>query len=138
MPRVLIVDEDMRGSPSLTMALQLEGIEVDFAQSAAQALHDVEGALPDLVVIDLMMRESSGLQLAREIKRRFPSVRTVLTSAYPLGASQLERLDCGVIGFVPKPYDFGDVVDFLRAKASTRSVPVALSSSPESPDFDAD
>ena len=72
--------------------------------------------------IDLMMRESSGLHLAREIRRRYPGVRTVLTSAYPLGQRQLERLDCGVVGFVPKPFDFGDVVDFLRAKASSPSL----------------
>ena len=119
MPRVLIVDEDMRGSRSLEMALRLEGVDVEFASSAEVALGELERSFADLVVIDLMMRESSGLHLAREIRRRFPGVRTVLTSAYPLGQRQLERLDCGVVGFVPKPYDFGDVVDFLRAKASS-------------------
>ena len=61
---------------------------------------------------------TNGLELAREIKLGYPVVRVLLTSAYYLSERQLERADCGVSGFIPKPYDVGEVVSFIRAKVS--------------------
>ena len=45
-------------------------------------------------------------------------MRVLLTSAYHLSERQLERADCGVSGFIPKPYDIAEVVSFIRTKAS--------------------
>ena len=45
-------------------------------------------------------------------------MRVLLTSAYYLSERQLERADCGVSGFIPKPYDVAEVVTFIRTKVS--------------------
>jgi DNA-binding NarL/FixJ family response regulator len=45
-------------------------------------------------------------------------MRVVLTSSYHLSERQLERADCGVSGFIPKPYDLHEVVEFVRSKTS--------------------
>jgi CheY-like chemotaxis protein len=84
-------------------------------------------------MVDLMMPGINGIELARKIRDAFPAVRVVLTSAYHLSERQLSRADCGVIGFVPKPYVIPELAEFLRAKmctvrASTPSTPAASSS----------
>ena len=61
---------------------------------------------------------TNGLELARELKQAHPAMRVLLTSAYHLSQRQLERADCGVSGFIPKPYDIVEVVSFIRAKAA--------------------
>jgi CheY-like chemotaxis protein len=70
----------------------------------------------DLALIDLMMPGLNGLELARQIRQTFPDVRVVLSSAYHLSARQVERADCGAIGFVPKPYKLSELADFLHSK----------------------
>lgn len=75
----------------------------------------------DLALIDLMMPGLNGLELARQIRSLFPSVRVVLSSAYHLSARQVERADCGAVGFVPKPYRLAELCSFLRSKAKTIS-----------------
>ncbi len=130
MPRVLLVDDEMRNNRTLELGLGVEGVDVSYAVDAADALHILACEEVDLAVIDLMMAGTTGLELARLIKASFPRVRTVLTSTYHLSQRQIERADCGVIGFVPKPYQVGDLVDFLRSKASgypsVRVLPAAL------------
>jgi DNA-binding response OmpR family regulator len=68
-----------------------------------------------------MMPGLNGLELARQIRQSFPAVRVVLSSAYHLSARQVERADCGAIGFVPKPYSLAELCSFLRAKTRAGS-----------------
>lgn len=123
MPRVLIVDDEENQRRTLSIGLKLEGFDVLVAGSSQEALEVLSGAPEpiDLALIDLMMPGLNGLDLARQMRRLFPAVRVVLSSAYHLSARQVERADCGAIGFVPKPYRLAELSSFLRAK--TRPAP---------------
>ncbi|MDI1437547.1 MULTISPECIES: response regulator [Polyangium] len=117
MPSVLIVDSESTQRRSLSLALRLEGYRVALATSAQEVkdhLDDKQGY--DVVMVDLMIPELNGLDLAREIRHGFPRARIILTSAYPLSQRQLERTECGAIGFVPKPYELDEVSRYLRSK----------------------
>ena len=123
MPRVLIVDDEENQRRTLSIGLRLEGFDVVVASSSQEALRalGVAAAGIDLALIDLMMPGLNGLELARQIRQLFPSVRVVLSSAYHLSARQVERADCGAIGFVPKPYRLAELCTFLRAKTKLAS-----------------
>jgi CheY-like chemotaxis protein len=121
MQSILLVGSPEGDTALLASALRVEGFEVHNAPSATAA----RGALRELcvavAVVDLMLRGdagTNGLELAREIRTTYPDTRVLLTSAYHLSERQLERADCGVSGFIPKPYDLGEAVSFIRAKAS--------------------
>jgi FixJ family two-component response regulator len=68
------------------------------------------------------MPEINGLQLARALRTSFPAVTTILMSAYHLSPMQLSRADTGVVGFVPKPFRFDELVRFIRSKIDPRAV----------------
>lgn len=120
MPRVLIVDSEGNQSRSLALALRLDGFHVAETSRAEDAMALLEQAPGfGLVFIDLMIPGLNGLDLARAIRRTRPVTRIVLTSAYPLSQRQLERADCGAVGFVPKPYDIEEVSAYVRAKATS-------------------
>jgi len=94
---------------------------VVLASSASEARAALAENQVILALVDLMLRTdagTNGLELARDIKLGYPQVRVLLTSAYYLSERQLERADCGVSGFIPKPYDVVEVVSFIRAKVS--------------------
>ena len=126
MPRVMIVDDEENQRRALAIGLRLEGFDVVLAASGAEALRLLaEPPAVDVAMIDLMMPGLNGLEVARQIRRAFPSVRIVLSSAYHLSARQVERADCGAVGFVPKPYKILELCTFLHSKARA-SVPVAV------------
>ena len=118
MPRVLIVDDEENQRRALTIGLRLDGFDVLVAASGADALKLLAAQQVDVAMIDLMMPGLNGLELARLIRSIHPDVRIVLSSAYHLSARQVERADCGAVGFVPKPYRLDELCGFLRAKAA--------------------
>jgi DNA-binding response OmpR family regulator len=124
-PRLLIVDSDETQRKNLSIGLRLEGFEVSVASTANDALKRL-AAVPtiDLVIVDVMMPGLNGLELSREIRDRFPGVRVVLSGAFHLSRRQLERADCGAIGFVSKPYRVADICSFLRARTQAAAPPV--------------
>jgi DNA-binding response OmpR family regulator len=115
-PRILIVDDDVNEMRSLVIGLRLEGFDAVGAGAGEQALRMLEEGNFSLAIIDLMMPEMNGLQLARSIRASFSEVSTILMSAYHLSPAQLSRADTGVIGFVPKPFSFEDLVLYIRSK----------------------
>jgi len=116
MPSVLIIDSEGTQQRSLSLMLKLEGFQVAVASSAGDMkLRFTEGSF-DVVLVDLMIPELNGLDLAREIRQSHPRARIVLTSAYPLSQRQLEKTECGAVGFVPKPYELEEVSRYLRSK----------------------
>lgn len=114
--RILIVDDEENQRKSLAIGLRLEGYQVLEAADGEEALAVLGEADCDLAMVDLMMPGINGLELARRMRFRHPDVGIVLTSAYHLSERQLERAELRVLGFVPKPFEMRELVDFLEAK----------------------
>ena len=118
---ILLVDAADGDASLLASALRVEGFQVVMAASATEAREALDRTPIVLAIVDLMLRAdglTNGLELARELKQGHPAMRVLLTSAYHLSERQLERADCGVSGFIPKPYDIVEVVSFIRSKAA--------------------
>jgi DNA-binding response OmpR family regulator len=124
--RVLIVDDEENQVRALAIGLRLEGFEVSTAREAEAALSLLDFETVDLAIVDLMMPGVNGIELARKMRDLYPATRVVLTSAYHLSERQLTRADCGVVGFVPKPYALAELAEFVRSKlaqSGAHSVP---------------
>ena len=115
-PRVMVVDDDAAVARQLALALELEGVEAATAHDGEEALSSLAADPADLVVIELMLPRQSGLELARELRLRHPTLRIVLTGAYHLSERQLTRAGCNAIAFVPKPCEPSVVAAFVRRK----------------------
>ena len=68
MSRVLIVDDEPDIRDSLEMLLSSEGYRVELAQNATEGLKRMESSSFDLVLLDLMMPDKSGLQVLEEVR----------------------------------------------------------------------
>jgi len=132
--RVLVVDDEENQVRMLVTALCNEGFEASGTRDADAVLQILGRDPHDAALVDLMMPGLNGIELARKIRDAHPGVRVVLTSAYHLSERQLSRADCGVVGFVPKPYVVPELADFLRAKLKT---PRPTPSSPVPPSLTA-
>ncbi len=120
MDRILVVEDEAGQRRSLVIALRFEGFDVTEAcsgEEASQILH--EGATFDAALVDVVMPGTSGLDLARQVHLKHPSIKIVLVSAYHLSLRQLMRSRTGAVAFLPKPYKMSELVRFLRERIST-------------------
>jgi len=104
---VLIVDDDRDSLEILRTILRYFGALTSEARSAAAALAVLGRVTPDVVVIDIVMPERSGLALIRDIRAR-PSaagVRAVALTGHPDLHTRAAATAAGFDAYLPKPVD---------------------------------
>jgi CheY-like chemotaxis protein len=107
---LLVDDEDLVRMSTADMLLEL-GYEVVEAQSAEQALRLVSGGLhPDLVVTDHLMPGISGVDLARDLRGRWPDLPVLIVSGY----AEVEGLAPG-LPRLSKPFRSAELAKSLAA-----------------------
>ena len=130
--RILVVDDDPNELKSLVIGLKLEGFLAIGASSGTEALEVLDKHPCAVMLVDLMMPKMNGLQLARTVKSLHPDVIMLIMSAYHLSPIQLARVNTSVVGFVPKPYSFEELVRFIKRKLYPENTPKDTASSPPS------
>lgn len=116
-PTVLVVEDDPVIIDLLTLTLEMEGWTVVAASDAPTALDLVREHRPDVVLSDVMMPGTSGLDLAADISGdpATRSVPVVLLSARALPAEVAEGMAAGARDYVTKPFDPDHLVQRLQA-----------------------
>jgi DNA-binding NarL/FixJ family response regulator len=102
--KVLIVDDHplIREGLALRVSSQPDLEVCGEAASAEEALEQVNTTNPDLAIIDIRLVESSGIELIKEIKARFPSVKMLVLSAYDDSLYAERALRAGALGYLNK------------------------------------
>ena len=82
--RILLVDDDLAVLLTLKAVLELQGFEVDSANSSSEAFSRLQSGVYQMVISDLRMEtEASGLQVLRTARRQSYNPATALLTAYP-------------------------------------------------------
>ena len=82
MPTILLVEDDVRLAQVLSRVLSRAGYAVDWALHAASALRDRDG-VPAIALIDLHLLDGNGVDLAGELRVRYPNLPMLLMTACP-------------------------------------------------------
>lgn len=101
---VLVVDDDEVFLQQFAAVVAEEGHEVVAAPSAARALVELERRPFDVVFTDLRMPRRSGLDLLKEIARRWPNTRVVVVTGYATVETAVEAMRTGAFDYVQKPF----------------------------------
>ena len=109
--RILLVDDDPNLLVLLADQLRADGFEVQTARDGDEALRQLEGGWPDLLIIDMMMPRMDGLTLAREIKAQ-ADLPIIVLSAIETADSKADLLDEVAEDYITKPYHYPE----LRAR----------------------
>jgi len=116
---VLIIDDEAEIRKMLSRLLSHKGHRVLEAERGHQALRMVKEYAPDLIVLDAMLPEVHGFEIARRIKgsQRYGQIPIIMVSAVYRGWRYAEDLKqtCGVDFFIEKPFKIAEVVAAVDA-----------------------
>src|SRR6516162_588437 len=102
---VLVVDDESDIRESLEVLLGTEGYAVDLAQNAAEGLHKMESRGYDLVLLDLMMPDRSGMEVLQEVRQRDRETPIFMITAYGSVEAAVNALKFGANDYFSKPWD---------------------------------
>ncbi len=103
--RILVVDDETDIRETLRDLLGSEGYSVDLSAGGSDGLRDMESREYDLVLLDLMMPDRSGMEVLREFRERDRETPIALITAYGSIPLAVEALKAGASDFFPKPWD---------------------------------
>jgi DNA-binding NtrC family response regulator len=103
--RVLVVDDELDIRESLEILLSSEGYSVDQAQNAAEGLQKMESSGYDLVLLDLMMPDRSGMDVLQEVRQRDRETPIFMITAYGSVEAAVHALKLGANDYFSKPWD---------------------------------
>jgi len=118
---VLLVEDSDEVSCITVEYLHELGHEVTAVGTAEQAIPKVAESQIDVVMTDVRLPGMSGLELARQLVKRYPSLPVVIASGY--GVIDVEILmgeKLSNISSLPKPYDLNDLERTLKAATAAR------------------
>jgi DNA-binding NtrC family response regulator len=114
-PRVLIIDDEAGIRESLETLLEMEGFSTETAQDGDAGLAMLEGAVYDLVLLDLALPGQSGLEILAAIRARHANLPVVMITAYGTVQNVVEAMQLGANNFVQKPWDNEKLLADIRA-----------------------
>ena len=103
--RILIIDDEAEIREGLEALLDLEGYDIDLAANGAEGERKLESRVYDLVLLDLMMPDKSGMEVLRDLRERDRHTPVFMITAYGSVEAAVQAVKLGATDYLPKPWD---------------------------------
>lgn len=115
--RLLVVEDEQPIRDMLRMALCREGFEVDTAADSAQAYEALNQQAPDLILLDWMLPDVSGLDIAKRVKRDklTQDIPIIMLTAKGEEEDKIRGLETGADDYVTKPFSPKELIARIKA-----------------------
>jgi len=119
--RVLIVDDDPEFGVVAKNLVEIEGFAADLATSGAEALRLCGDSNYDVVLLDLMLGDTSGMDVLHEIKGRAPDLPVVVVTAHGSMESAAEAVRAEAFDYIGKPFRASEIIAVLHRALEWRA-----------------
>ena len=115
--KILVVDDEQPIADILEFNLKKEGYQVTVAYDGEEALAKVEEDLPDLILLDVMLPQKDGMEVCREIRKKY-NMPIIMLTAKDSEIDKVLGLEMGADDYVTKPFSNRELI--ARVKANLR------------------
>jgi len=112
--RVLVVDDEPNIVDVVAMALRYQGFEVATAATGAEAMAQVEAFRPQLMVLDVMLPDTTGFEVAERLGAQRGTLPIIFLTARDATEDKLRGLTTGGDDYVTKPFSLEELVARIR------------------------
>lgn len=121
MSRILIVEDEKKIARFLELELEHEGYEVDTAEDGRTGLEKALSWKPDLMILDLMLPELSGIEVCRRLRHESDLPIIMLTAKDDV-SDKVMGLDMGADDYMTKPFAIEELLARIRVGLKKRQV----------------
>jgi DNA-binding NtrC family response regulator len=114
MPKILVVDDDQEMRRLLEDVLIREGFHVTQAANGSEALLKVREVSYQVIVLDKIMTDLSGLEILPEIKQFQPEAQVILITAFGDRETGMEAIGKGATAYLAKPFGISVLVQMVK------------------------
>ena len=117
MPKIMIVEDEDDIVTLLRYNLESAGFEVAYETNGGRALAAVEAQRPDLILLDWMLPEKSGIDICRDIRNsnELRNIPIIMLTARGEEADKIEGLSIGADDYMTKPFSVPELIARIRA-----------------------
>jgi DNA-binding response OmpR family regulator len=112
---ILLVEDEAAIAAFVQTALEREGLAVEVVEDGQQALARVSQALPDLIILDLMLPGMDGLEVCRAVRRMPTYVPIIMLTARDQDMDKVVGLELGADDYITKPFNTRELIARVRA-----------------------
>ncbi len=113
-PRILVVDDEPNIVEVITMALRFQGFTVEGAASGREALAEVTSFKPHLIVLDVMLPDMEGFEVAERLGAQRAGVPIIFLTARDATTDKIRGLTGGGDDYMTKPFSLEELVARIR------------------------
>ena len=123
--RILVVDDEAWFRQALVVSLEGRGYVVQESATGREAIADFESFQPDVILLDLMLPDTDGVTVCRELRRR-SSVPIIVLSVMNDEVTKVRALDQGADDYLTKPFGSDELLARIRATVRRTQPPESL------------
>jgi two-component system phosphate regulon response regulator PhoB len=122
-PEILVVEDEAPIAELIAYSLRGQGWEVSMATTAADGWKGLQDSIPDLVLLDWMLPDQSGLRFLSRIRgdTHFHALPVIMLTARSMEEDKIAGLDNGAEDYVTKPFSPRELVSRVRAQLRRRA-----------------
>jgi two-component system phosphate regulon response regulator OmpR len=114
-PQVLVVDDDLEIRKLLARYMKEQGFRVQLASRCSEVHERIATSQIDLIVLDVMLPDGSGLDLCRDLRSKRSNVPIILLTALKEDVDRIIGLEIGADDYLGKPFNPRELVARIRA-----------------------
>ena len=115
MTHILVVEDEKKVPAFIQQGLHEVGYEVEIVDSPAQARERIKSKKFDLIILDVMLPEMSGMDFAKELRTKFYTGFILMLTALSTTKDKIQGLDSGADDYLTKPFEFEELLARVRA-----------------------
>ena len=121
MSKILVIEDEVRIARFVTLELEHEGYEVQAAHDGRSGLKLCESWQPDLLILDLMLPELSGIEVCRRLRQN-SDVPIIMLTAKDDVSDKVMGLDMGADDYMTKPFAIEELLARIRVNLKKHRV----------------
>ncbi len=112
--KLMIVDDERDFLETIVKRLKARNIEVNGVESGYQALDNLAGLNPDVIILDVKMPGMDGIETLREIKKKSPLTEVIMLTGHASVESGIQGMQLGAFDYVMKPVALDELLEKVR------------------------
>jgi len=120
--KILVIDDEQSILNTLEILLRGEGFQVEVRTQGQKAIEEWDDVDPDIVLTDIRMPGTSGMDVLQAVRQKDPEVPVILMTAQASLQSAIEAVNRGAFYYLQKPFSNDDLVALCRRASENRTL----------------